>query len=69
VSFADTLAHVCEPPLRGGRWATALNFLKQLNKGNALDNIIFIIITVFVIAFVLWLSLPGKIDRDQHRHD
>ena len=28
--FADTLAHICEPPLMGGRWAAALNFSKTI---------------------------------------
>jgi hypothetical protein len=42
---------------------------ESLKRGNALDNIIFIIITVFVIAFVFWLSVPGEIDQDQQRND
>jgi hypothetical protein len=44
-------------------------FKENLTRGNTLDNIIFAIITIFVIAFVLWMSLPGKIDQDQHRND
>ena len=28
--FAGTLAHICEPPLMGGRWAAALNFSKTI---------------------------------------
>ena len=66
----DTLAHICEPPLMGGRWATALNLSKEiLTIGSELDNILFIIITIFVIAFFLWLSVPGKIDQDRHHND
>ena len=38
-------------------------------RNNAMENIIFILITLLGIALFLWLSLPGKSGPDQQGND